>query len=195
LIPLGRGKDAATATAGSHRYHKFGRGYGLIGFQRGRDHLDLDAQIKLFFVLTNALPSIATWDAKRTYDSVRPITAIHFLFSGKRIQAWAGPYMGTREIDGAYWQPFQRSSRVTPPFPEYVSGHSVFSAAAAEVLRRFTGTDVFGYSVHIKARSSKIEPGKVPSRDYVLSWQTFTDAADEAGMSRRYGGFISNWVT
>lgn len=156
-------------------------------FISARHHLGLDAEVKLFFVLTNALfdASIATWDAKRTYDSVRPITAIHFLFAGKKIQAWGGAYKGTREIDGADWQPYLKT---TPPFPEYVSGHSTFSAAAAEVLRRFTGDDVFGYTVHIKARSSRIEPGKVPAQDRVLSWSTFTNAADQAGMSRRYGG-------
>src|SRR5215471_2225117 len=155
-----------------------------------RDHLDLDAKVKLFFVLTNALfdVSIATWDAKRAYDSVRPITAIHFLFSGKKIRAWAGPYKDAQEIDGADWQAYQSPSVITPPFPEYVSGHSAFSAAAAEVLRLFGGSDAFGYSVRIKAGSSKIESGKVPSQNVVLSWSTFSEAADQAGMSRRYGG-------
>jgi hypothetical protein len=155
-----------------------------------KNHYDLDTDVKLFFVLTNALfdTSIATWDAKRTYDSVRPITAIRFLFAGKKIQAWRGPYKGATEMDGAEWRPYQRPATITPPFPEYVSGHSAFSAAAAEVLKRFTRSDVFGDSVQIKSGSSKIEPGTVPSKDIVLSWDTFTDAADQAGMSRRYGG-------
>jgi hypothetical protein len=91
-------------------------------------------------------------------------------------------------MDGAEWRPYQRPATITPPFPEYVSGHSAFSAAAAEVLRRFTGSDAFGDSVHIKGGSSNIEPGTVPSRDTILSWDTFTDAAEQAGMSRRYGG-------
>lgn len=163
---------------------------GFAQWVAARDHLDLDAEVKLFFVLTNALfdASIATWDAKRAYDSVRPITAIHFLFSGKRIRAWGGPSKGTEEIDGAGWQPYQKPWVITPPFPEYVSGHSAFSAAAAEVLRQFTGRDAFGYSVRIKAGSSKIAPGKVPARDLTLSWPTFSAAADQAGISRRYGG-------
>lgn len=159
-------------------------------FVAARDHLGLDAEVKLFFVLTNALfdASIATWDAKRAYDSVRPITAIHFLFAGKKIRAWAGPHQGTAEMDGAEWRPYQKPATITPPFPEYVSGHSTFSSTAAEILRLFTGSDTFGDSVHIKAGSSKIEPGTVPSQDTVLSWDTFTDAADQAGMSRRFGG-------
>jgi hypothetical protein len=155
-----------------------------------RDRHDLDADVKMFFALTNALfdASIATWDTKRTYDSVRPITAIHFLFAGRKIRAWGGPGKGSEEMDGADWRPYQESNVVTPAFPEFTSGHSAFSGAAAEVLKLFTGRDVFGESVVIKAGSSKIEPGVVPRHDLTLSWATFSEAADQAGMSRRYGG-------
>ena len=77
---------------------------------------------------------------------------------------------------------------VTPPFSEYYSGHSTFSAAGAEVLKLFTGSDYFGNSVTIAAGSSNVEPGLVPSAPVTLSWNTFTAAANEAGLSRRYGG-------
>lgn len=142
--------------------------------------------MKLFFALTNALldASIAVWDAKRFYDSPRPITTVRFLFGDRPIRAWAGPYQGTRVISGRAWTPYI----ATPPFAEYVSGHSTFSAAAADILRRFTGSDVFGAEATIAAGSSAIEPGAVPVRDITLSWATFTDAADEAGLSRRFGG-------
>jgi hypothetical protein len=162
----------------------------IAQFVSARDHHDLDTDVKMFFVLTNALldTSIATWDAKRAYDSVRPITAVRFLFAGKKIHAWAGPGKGAQEIDGADWMPYQPLNSVTPPFPEYVSGHSAFSATAAEVLRLFTGNDVFGGSARIGMGTSKIESGKTPSQDITLSWATFTEAADQAGMSRRYGG-------
>jgi hypothetical protein len=76
----------------------------------------------------------------------------------------------------------------TPPFPEYSSGHSSFSAAGAEILRLFTGSDRFGGSVLLPAGSSKVEPGLTPQGDVRLSWRTFSDAANQAGMSRRYGG-------
>ena len=102
--------------------------------------------------------------------------------------AWAGPYQGVKLIRGEDWQPYQPTTFPTPPFPEYFSGHSSFSAAAAEVLRRFTKSDAFGASVTVPAGSSKVEPGLVPARDVVLSWPTFSAAADEAGLSRRYGG-------
>src|SRR5207237_1796836 len=83
---------------------------------------------------------------------------------------------------------YQRSTLPTPPFPEYSSGHSNFSAAGAEILRLFTGKDAFNAAATVAAGSSKIEPGVVPARDVTLSWATFTDAAAQAGLSRRYGG-------
>jgi hypothetical protein len=77
---------------------------------------------------------------------------------------------------------------LTPPFPEYVSGHSTFSAAGARVLRMFTGSDLFGAQVTIPAGSSRIEPRATPAIPMVLTWPTFTNALDEAGNSRRQGG-------
>ena len=56
------------------------------------------------------------------------------------------------------------------------------------MLRQFTGSDRFGASVIVLAHSSKVEPLTVPATDIILSWPTFTAAADEAGLSRRYGG-------
>jgi hypothetical protein len=155
-----------------------------------RDHHGIDADTKLFFALTNAIfdASIVAWDDKRAFDSERPITAIRYLFHGRTVMAWAGPYRGTRLIDGGRWLPYQAATFPTPPFPEYTSGHSTFSAAAAEVLRLATGSDRFGASVTIAAGSSKIEPGAVPTHEISLSWPTFTDAANQASLSRRYGG-------
>ena len=154
-----------------------------------RDHHTLDQDIPLFFALTNALfdASIAAWDAKRFYTSERPITAIRYLFQGKNIAAWAGPCRGTQQVLGEQWLPYQPATIVTPPFPEYVSGHSTFSAAAAEILKRITHSDRFGYSVTIPAHSSLVEPC-TPSTTISLAWDSFTDAADQAGLSRRYGG-------
>jgi hypothetical protein len=155
-----------------------------------RDSNSVDDDAKLFFAVTNAMfdASIATWDCKRAFDSVRPITAIHFLFAGKDIRAWGGPLQGTRTMKGEQWQAYQLGVQPTPAFPEFSSGHSAFSAAAAEVLRSFTGSDAFGYSYAVKAGTSAVEPGLVPASDLTLSWATFSAAADEAGMSRRWGG-------
>ncbi|SRR5258708_9096584 len=160
-------------------------------FVSSRDHHNLDDDVKMFFVLTNALldVSIAAWDVKRAFDSVRPVTAVHFLFANQPVRAWGGRFKGTQTIEGKDWQPYQPVvMAMTPPFPEFVSGHSTFSAAAAEVLKSFTGSDSFGASYTYERGRSKVEPGLTPREQMTLAWPTFTAAADQAGMSRRYCG-------
>ncbi|HEY9710300.1 MAG TPA: DUF4114 domain-containing protein, partial [Oculatellaceae cyanobacterium] len=149
-----------------------------------------DRDVQLFFALGNAQmdAGIATWEAKRYYNSERPITAIRFLFAGQQVTAWGGSGQGTQVIDGSNWQPYQALNVVTPNFPEHTSGHSAFSAAGAEILKRFTGSDAFGLSATIPAGTSRIEAGVTPATDITLSWATFSEAADQAGMSREYGG-------
>ena len=58
--------------------------------------------------------------------------------------------------------PFQEPTIVTPPFPEYVSGHSTFSAAGDYILQQVTGFDLFGDSYIAGPGSSHIEPGITP---------------------------------
>jgi hypothetical protein len=155
-----------------------------------RDQHSLGEDVKMFFALTNAVfdAGIAVWEAKATYDYVRPVSAIRYLYNGQTIQAWAGPQLGTQPIQGEAWRPYQPTWFPTPPFAEYTSGHSAFSAAAATVLRLYTGSDDFGYSYTFPQGSSKVEPGFAPSQDITLVLPSFTAAADQAGISRRYGG-------
>lgn len=159
-------------------------------FVSERDHHTLDQDAKMLFAVGNALmdAGIAVWDAKRAYDSVRPMTAIRYQFNGQTVRAWAGPGQGAREIDGAAWHTYQTEFFPTPPFPEFPSGHSGFSASSAEILKRFTGSDNFGYQFTVIAGSLKVEPGVVPARDMIWTMSTFSQAADYAGISRRYGG-------
>lgn len=147
---------------------------------------DLSADIKLFFALTNAIldAGIACWECKRYYDSARPVTAVHYLYMGKQISAWGGPGKGTMAMDGGTW----KSYIATPGFAEYVSGHSTFSGAGSYILAQAIGNDTFGDSYTAAVGSSKIEPGITPASSVTLSWPTYTAAAIEAGMSRRYGG-------
>jgi hypothetical protein len=154
-------------------------------FVSARDRHSLDDDVKMFFALGNAVldAGIACWDCKRKFDSVRPITSIRFLFKGKTVTAWNGPGNDHASILGETWQPYIP----TPPFPEYVSGHSTFSAAGATILQLFTKKSDFGMSVLIPANSSFVEPN-VPATPVKLSWKNFKDAADQAGISRRYGG-------
>jgi hypothetical protein len=159
-------------------------------FVSARDQHTLDDDAKMFFVLTNSIfdAGIAAWDAKRAFDSVRPVSAIPYLFQGRTIRSWGGPGLGTVTMDGSMWIPYQPSTFPTPPFAEFISGHSTFSAAGATILKLWTHNDQFGDSVTFAAGSSTIEPGVTPSVPVTLTWSTFTAAANEAGISRRYGG-------
>ena len=99
----------------------------------------------MFFAMHNASfnADIVGWHAKRMYDGVRPITAIRYLKQGQMVYAWGGPGRPTEYIPGEKWIPYNPGSNLTPAFPGYISGHSIFSSASATVLRLFTGSDRF----------------------------------------------------
>lgn len=113
------------------------------------------------------------------------------------IFAWAGQpedphteYGGVEWIRAVDWIPYQRSTFVTPAFAAYVSGHSTFSRAGAEVLTLLTGSPYFPGGLgefHFEANEYlEFETG--PSENLSLQWATYYDAADQAGISRLYGG-------
>jgi hypothetical protein len=141
------------------------------------------------FALSNALldASIAAWDAKRYYDYVRPDTLIRNVKDNETFNSWGGPGRGTVEIEGEGWQPYIP----TPPFAEYVSGHSTFSSATAEIVKCFFGDGKYEHSITIPIGGSKVEGACVPAPplcDITLSWTTVDELAEQAGMSRLYGG-------
>ena len=87
------------------------------------------------------------------------------------------------------WLPYQRTTFVTPAFPGYVSGHSTFSRAGAEIMTRITGSAFFpGGMGTYTAEAGSLEFDGGPSADIELQWATYYDAADQAGLSRLYGG-------
>ena len=152
-------------------------------------HDTLDDDVKLFFMVGNAEAdaAVAAWSVKRYYDSVRPVTAIRFLDHGTPVQAWGGSGNGTVTMDGGSWRPYQAPTFPTPPFPEYVSGHSAFSFAAAAALKAFTGSDAFTYSVTVPSGAMTFD-ANTPAAPVTLSWHSFSEIAAQVGMSRRYGG-------
>ena len=97
---------------------------------------------------------ISCWDTKFRYNLLRPVTYIK------------------RHIDPA-WEPLL----ITPPFPEYTSGHSTQSGAASTVLTAIFG-DTFAFD-----DETHVDEG-LPVRSY----PSFAAAADEAAVSRLYGG-------
>jgi PAP2 superfamily len=126
----------------------------IIAGDRGNT---LEENARLFALLNIAMAdaAICAWDAKYTFHFWRPITAINF------------------EEPELNWS----SLIVTPPFPDYVSGHSTFSGAAATVLPLFYGTEDLPFTT-----GSDSLPG------VYRSFSTCLDAAEEAADSRLYGG-------
>lgn len=171
-------------------------------FVSARDNHSLDDDAKMFFALGNAVfdAGIATWDTKLAYDYARPVRTIRTLgelgligefdaaLGGYAIDGWV-PNQGTKRILAKNWLTYQTpGGDPSPPFPDYTSGHSAYSASAAEVLKRFTGSDEFGGSITIAVGKSRFEPNVTPASPITLSWPTFSAAAEQAGISRVYGG-------
>ncbi len=110
-----------------------------------REGHGIDDDAKMFFALNAALfdAGIATWDAKYAYNSIRPQSAIRYLYQDQEIEAWGGPDAGTVTMLGQDWQPYQNVTFVPPPFPEFVSGHSTFSMSAANTIAAYVGSDTY----------------------------------------------------
>ena len=135
--------------------------------------LSLVQNARLFGLLgiAQADTGIASWEAKVFYDSWRPMYAINTAnFDGNALT-----------LQDASWTPLIP----TPSFGAYTSGHSAFSMTGATILKNFFGTDDIAFE-------TSTESPFLPD-DYTRSFLTFTDAAEEAGMSRIYGGI--HWMS
>ncbi len=112
------------------------------------------------------------------------------------IRAWQGPpedadieVGGVGWIRAVDWLPYQQATFVTPSFPGYVSGHSTFSRAAADVLAAFTGDPFFpGGLAEWELPAGWLEFEAGPESRITLQWARYADAADQAGRSRIHGG-------
>ncbi len=121
-----------------------------------RENAPLDRRAEVLALLGVAVADsfIGCWQTKFEYDLLRPITYI-------------------RRVIDPKWEPILN----TPPFPEYPSGHSTQSGAAAAVLTALYGEN-FGFE-----DATHVNDG-MPARSY----SSFAAAAEEAALSRLYGG-------
>ncbi|WP_165421849.1 Ig-like domain-containing protein, partial [Rhizobium ruizarguesonis] len=123
------------------------------------------SQAALLFAQLNVAQAdagIAAWNTKYAYDTWRPDTAI------QNADAIGNPNI-TADPN---WKPLI----IDPPFPEYISGHSTYSGAAAAIL-----TDFFGSNYAFSTTSTSL-------LNVTRSFTSFEQAAQEAGESRIYGG-------
>ena len=147
-----------------------------------------------------------TWGLKAQFKEARPIQEFRRIYNGQT----AINYDGTTIPNANLWVPYQTSNFVTPPFPDFPSGHSTFSQAFANVMTDWFGATVPSQifspinaravspiyqtspafrldQVPIPATSSEIQP-TLPPTPLTLPFTTWQDMADQAGISRQYGG-------
>jgi hypothetical protein len=146
------------------------------------------------------------WALKKSNIQARPIQEIRRLYRGQTLIKYDGA-----QILGEAWIPYQAANFVTPPFPDFPSGHSAFSQSFANVMISWFGeqingkavvmtdlrlispplnqtqTATFGYFT-FPTGQSEIQKQVVPSQDISLNWSTWQGMADSAGISRQYGG-------
>lgn len=133
-----------------------GHWIGIAGIACRKANADFIESSRAYAMTSIALADgfISCWDEKYRSSLVRPETYIN------------------QYVDES-WKPLLQ----TPPFPEYTSGHSVISTAAAVTL-----TSLFGEPFHF-VDSVEVEYG-LPVREF----DSFMDASSEAAISRLYGG-------
>ena len=136
---------------------------GAILLEKGNS-LEETARLYALMALAQADAAIVSWEAKFAHNLWRPVTAI------QRADEDGNPLT---EAD-----PTWDHLLPAPPFPAYISGHSTFSKASAQVLTRFFGTDAISFTAY-----SDSLPG------VERSFTSLAVCADEIGMSRIYGGF------
>jgi hypothetical protein len=128
----------------------------IVGQVLRREKNDFDYTAKIYASVAVAFfdANLVCWHDKFTYNLIRPVTYIQDNIDSK-------------------WMPLL----VTPPFPEYTSGHSACSAACATVLTQILGDNyAFTDSTHFESGLG------------VRKFDSFNTAAREAGISRFYGG-------
>jgi hypothetical protein len=147
------------------------------------------------------------WGQKLGYTQSRPIQEIRRTYRGQRVTGYDG-----QGVSGELWMPYQEANFITPPFPDFTSGHSAYSKIFADVMGEWFGDAIdtsktanmsdlnlvtadlsapqqnpFG-TVIFPTGSSLIQPGVVPAQPTTLSFTSWSQLASSAGISRQYGG-------
>jgi hypothetical protein len=128
---------------------------------------------------------IVSWNVKKTFDAVRPFSAIKFLFRNQNIQAWAQG-RGTQTMPGVEWEPYLR----TGPFSEYTSTTTCLMYSLLRGIYHLRGDNGsnWNFSITFPKGSSRIEPGITPQTNITVTFATLDDMALASSESRMWGG-------
>lgn len=172
---------------------------------------------EFFYILNSVLftASIVAWKIKRKYLQARPIQEIRCLYP-QQVTTFDGT-----SVNNTIWKPFQQQLNQTPPFPDYISGHSTFSSGAAVVFEHyFKNYNEINFkpfnlehanmispllnntynntikAIMIKNSDSSVvmdnNPIKFPTCAVKLTFTSWRDIANASGISRIYGGIHGN---
>lgn len=170
--------------------------------------LDLLKEIKSYVTVCTALyqASICAWRLKREHLQARPVQKIRqYEYEKPLVQSW------NTKTAGQYWLPYQELNFVTPPFPDFVSGHSTFSSASSKILCYLFETDTINLKIPVINNNivQYLSPVLTMTKNFsmnnifimpnasavdrvetsvTLNWNTWNDIARSAGKSRLYGG-------
>jgi len=192
----GANHDAAIAAWGSKGHYDYVRPISMIRWMGGLGQSS-DPDGEAFhpggLPLRDGLVEVITDDSSaagerhdQLVEYVGEIAVLSYVGNPADPETETGGVGWIRAVD---WVPYQSPTFVTPSFAAYVSGHSAFSRASAEVLTGFTGSEFFPGGLgewHIETDWLKFEAG--PTAPVTLQWATYRDASDQAGISRLYGG-------
>ncbi|MEM5564767.1 T9SS type A sorting domain-containing protein [Psychroserpens sp. AS72] len=187
--------DVAINTWGIKGYYDYVRPISAIRYMAGKGQ-STDASLPSYDV--HGLPLID--GLIELIDSSDPLNGENNENLNRiKIKSWKGPDFiadpstdtaGVDWIIGTHWWPYQRGTFVTPPFAGYLSGHSTFSRAAAEVLTQFTGDAFFpdGMGTFDITQNDFLVFEVGPTQSFTLQWATYQDASDQTSLSRIWGG-------
>ncbi len=187
--------DAAISAWGIKGYYDFVRPISAIRWMAGKGQCSDSTQASYSSMGIPLLPGYI-----ELVPPGDPLAGASSQNVGKiKLFSWRGPGYISNPATGVAdvgwilaenWFPYQRPTFVTPPFAGYVSGHSTYSRAAAEVMTSLTGDEYFpGGMAEFHATNHQFlvfEDG--PSVDVTLQWATYRDASDQCSLSRIWGG-------
>jgi hypothetical protein len=178
-----------------------------------KDIFNISSKIVLnFFILNASLfqAGLCVWNAKYKIFEQRPIQFVRNMEEENITNFYFQDITTTKK-----WLPYQERNFVTPPFPDYVSGHSTFSSVGCEILNKVIGenlldknlkiegsklkilTPIFNNSydetlqltcINVYPKTSTVVNNKYPTKMVNLRFNTWTDMSIQAGISRIYGG-------
>eukprot|EP01122_Echinamoeba_exundans_P001649 TRINITY_DN11666_c0_g1_i1.p1 TRINITY_DN11666_c0_g1~~TRINITY_DN11666_c0_g1_i1.p1 ORF type:complete len:770 (-),score=167.10 TRINITY_DN11666_c0_g1_i1:38-2347(-) len=187
--------DAAVAAFGAKAYFETARPMTIIrwmGWKGQSSDASLPSYNRYGLPLVNGLIELVTANSSQPGERHAHLNAS---VGSVAVRAWKGSFSSATSSSGVgwilarEWWPYWKPNYINPPFAAYVSAHTTFCTAAAQILTTITGNEFFpgGLARWAVAKNSlKLDHG--PADPFELQWATYLDAATQCSMARVLGG-------